>query len=73
MIGALQQRSSPKLPRTTGVSMNADTSLVPAKPYHSVSLNAIDEDGYGSDPLLLQRPDQLPYVHLLCNDMLTVQ
>lgn len=41
--------------------------------YHSVGFNAIDEDGYGSHPLGFHGADQLPNVHLLSNDMLTVQ
>lgn len=41
--------------------------------HHSVGFNAIDEDGYGSHPLLLHTADQLPNVHLLCDDMLAVE
>ncbi len=38
-----------------------------------MGLDTIDEDGYGSDALLLHIPNQLPDVHLLRNDVLTVQ
>ena len=41
--------------------------------HHGVSLNAIDEDGYGAHSLLLHARNQLPNVHLLSDDMLTIQ
>ena len=41
--------------------------------HHCVCFDAIDEDGDGSHTLLFHVAYQLPNVHLLRNDMLTVQ